>query len=386
MIVFPKPGKKKGSLEAFTTRMLGLPRFNGSFDFSRPELKIPSPFPLRAPETRITKRRMVGFLERLDNGNMILSKNKTKFSIAGASRLEFSLPSPCKELVVRNGEAYLLTDKLLCIYKDGLFRMYLVEAVCLCSSPFNEMILLLRDRILIFNSAGLVGEHPFKGEVKHIQCYLAREVVVADDHNVYHVDLLSGAVRLICTVSNAIVKLVLLDRLYILESRRITLVNIEDGTTQSLHIEPYMSLEIGEDLLAAYLLSGEFYFCDRHDLSNNCATIFDAPGLLGFKFIGSDAHFYFDDRVVMWSSSGTSTSLFGIEEEDSECRLELPDNPKVLEGEYNRREREHAEYKSSGVFEMVKEMADSLLHAPTDRGPSKEAKKMKYIQQRKGGF
>jgi hypothetical protein len=356
MIVFPGAGNKH-HVEAFTTRMLGLPKFNGHFDFSRPELNTPRPFPQRRPGAKIIKTRRVGYFEQLDPDNVILSKNKIRFNIVGTERSEFSLPSPCKELVVRNGEAYLLTEKLLCVYKKKAFRIYRVEALSVCSSPFNEMILLLKDRILIFDGGGLTAEYPFEGEIGHIQCYMARELIAADNHNVYHVNLLTGGVRLLCTTSTGVVKLVVLDRLYILEDRRVTMVNIEDQTTQSMHIERYMSLEIGRSLLAVYLLSGEFYFCNRYDLSNNHATIFDAPGLLSFKFAGNDSLFYFDDRVVVWSSAEkkiVGIEPFGIVERRREHRADLPDDPGMLEEEYISRKRENVEYRSNGVYEKVK--------------------------------
>lgn len=385
MIVFQNP-KKKVYQEAFSTKMLGLPRYNGTFDFSKKHLSIPTIFPVKTSSVDSKHFTSVRLLEKIDNSNVIYSMNRQLFCVKGRNSYTFQIPEKCKRLVCGGGKAYIFVEKYMYVYHQENVKMFEIEAIDLTVSPFNEVFVLTRDSILIFGENGLKEEFPYSGSVKFIHFYLFRELILTGDHCVFHLDLNKLKVDTLYVTRGKILSTVFKDRVYVTEGTRFTSINVEDKIWESIHINKNMKLAVGDTMLALYRLSGDFLFCDRLDITNNKGVMYDVVNFLGFFFVGDRSYFFLKDRFVMWNMGDVKTILL-CREENKDYLATFYNTLDIIKEEYDNRRVSTAVFKPNDVFKNLNMIINSLTREDEDSNePTQVKKRIRYVENRRGGF
>lgn len=385
MIVFPEP-EKSPHLEAFTIRMLGLPTYNGSFDFSKKKLDIPRPFPPRRSSIDLKSLTKICLIEKIDNSSVIYTSDRLLFNVVGRHNYSFHIEEVCNRLATGNGRAYILTDRHMYVCGGDNVEVFLLSALDITTSPFNEIFVLTHNEILIFGKDGLKEVFPYQGKVRFIHFYLFRELLLVGETQVFHLNLNKQTVDVIHTACTRILSTVFRDRLYMLEVYRFTSLNVEEGTSEAIHIERQMKFSVGDTMVALYLGSGEFLFCDRLNISNNEGIAYDISGLVGFFFVRDKGCFLFRDRIVTWDMGDVQVVRLN-EEEMVDYMVEFPDTLDMLRKEYEARESRTATLRPNGVHEGLVRIVQSIFKkkkAAVAHGSGR--RKVKYTDRRGGGF
>lgn len=385
MIVFPKP-KKASYHEAFPAKMLGIPKYNGEFDFTKRKLDVPTLFPLKKSSIDLRNINIVALFEKLDNSNIIYSVNRHRFYVMGRDMCSFKISDPCIRLVAGNGRGYMLTKKRMYIYEDKRIRVFDLAAIDLSISPFNEIFILTHDNILIFGENGLKEAFPYQGEVRFIHFYLFRELILVDSRQVFHLNLNKLELSVIHVTYGKIASTILKDRLYIAETGKVTSLSIEERVSETIEVRKSMKMTIGDTMLVLYTANREFLFCDRMDIKNNEGIIYDVIDLLGFFFVGVKSYFFFKDRFVMWNM-GEIKVINLNNDEVKDYSVEFPDTLEILKKEYKSREKVTAMLRPNGTYERLTEIIGKLFAKEESiQAPSVPKKSMKYREEKKGGF
>ncbi|CAD25884.1 hypothetical protein [Encephalitozoon cuniculi GB-M1] len=389
MIIFHEEKASKQSDE-FTLKMLGMPRYDGRFDFSRKEIDIPLIFPLKKSTVKLRSPSQVCFMEKIDNNSVIYSEKGYTFNVAGKYAYSFKIKDLCKRLVVGHGKAFILTDKHMYVYRNRKIRMFSTNALDVCPSPYGEMFMLTPKEILIFDESGVKEVFPYTGKVKFIHSYLFRELIVVADKQVFHLNLNSLKVSTIYLTIGIITSTILKDRLYMQEGKegraaKVTSLNIEDRTAESIRIESLVSISVGESLLVLYKAGGEFIFCDRFDLINARSVVYDIENFIGFFFVGDKSCFFFKSRFVLWKNGDIKIIEIGADEKE-EHFIELPDNLEMLEEVYKKRPAPMGVFKPGNVMSSLNKMAKEFLEKERRSTNPIAKKKIRYAEKNLGGF
>lgn len=387
MIIFPRAGAKDTSLlqETLTIKMLGMPRYNGTFDFSKKKLDVPLAFPLCRSSVGSGPTRPVLFMAVIDDNSVMYSRDGFKFHVRGKNRFGFQTVEKCRRLVTGHGRAFILTGTHMYVYSRKKVRMFRVDAVDVSTSPFGEVFVLSADKILIFDEQGAKEAFPYEGEVRFIHFYLYRELIAVARNQVFHLSLESEQVTVICTTPTQIRSTVLRDRLYIQESTRLTSLNIEDRTTESIYTKVPMNISVGDSMLGLYTTKGRFIFCDRFDLVNAKGIMYDVRDLVGFFFVGSKSYFFFKDRFVMWSNGDVKVLSTGMEAAP-ERPVVFPTDLEMLEDAHSKREAARVMFRPGKVTTTLHEVVRECFGKREESAKPVGRKRLKYSERRPGGF
>ncbi|TBU15627.1 hypothetical protein CWI40_051630 [Ordospora colligata] len=368
--------------------MLGSPKYNGMFEFGRKKLHVPDIF-ARSKTTICLKRSKRGiFLEMIDSDTLIYSLNGRVFKIVGKEEFAFSVNEICKRLVVGHGKAFILTSNHLYVYNRMNVEILRMDALDLVTSPFNEIFVLTASKILIFNEKGAKEEYEYNGNATHIHFYLFRELIVVNENTVFHLNLNTGFVSTLYCSRSPIKTSVFRNRLYIAETNKMTSLNIEERTSESIYTGRHLKIAVGDTMIALYNTNGEFIFCDRFDLINSHGMMYDidAHEFLGFFFCGDKCYFLFNNRIVKWSADGMNVSEL-VDDESGDYRVEFPDNMEELKKwhRFNRKVKE--KFEPGNVNKKFHEMLRTVFRKDEEATAKKENKKrVKYVERRRGGF
>ncbi|AFM99259.1 hypothetical protein EHEL_101670 [Encephalitozoon hellem ATCC 50504] len=389
MIIFPGGKPRKRFNSTFTLKMLGPPRYDGEFDFSRKKIDIPLIFPFRKSAVRSRNPRQVVFIEKIDDSTVIYSKDGHKFNVVGTYKYRFEIKDLCVRLVTGHQKAFILTDSHMYVYKQKKVSMFNIHAIDLCTSPFGEIFILTGKEILILDETGVRKALPYTGSPVFICFYLYREVIVATKYHVFHLDLISLKLSTIYSTPLKIRSAVLKDRLYIQEGCkkhvRVTSLNIEDRTAESIYIENPMNISVGETTLVLYKTEGEFIFCDRFDLINAKGVAYEVENLLGFFFSGDKSCFFFEERFVLWDNGNVEVVDIDLRKKE-DYLMEFPENLEMLEKVHKERKVSKGILMPGKVISTLNEIIEELTQKEKKASKPAPRKKVKYTEKNRGGF
>lgn len=389
MINFPeeKPPKRLNSM--FTLKMLGPPRYNGKFDFSRKKIDIPLIFPLRRSAVKSRSPKHVIFMEKIDNDNVIYSRDGHQFDIVGKCRYGFEIKDLCVRLRTGHGKAFILTGSHMYVYKQKRVTMFNIHAIDLCTSPFGEIFILTTKEILVFGETGVKEVFPYTGNPVFICFYLFRELIVVTRSQVLHLNLNNLKVSTIYLTNLKIRSAVFQDRLYIQEGCKkyvqLTSLNIEDKVSESIYIENLMNISIGETILVLYKTGGEFIFCDRFNLINAKGVVYEVENLLGFYFNENKSCFFFEERFVLWDNGSVEVIDIDLKKKE-DYLMKFPENLEMLEEMYKKRDVSKGVFRPGKVISTLNEIVEELTQKEKQTTRPAPRKKIKYKEKNLGGF
>ncbi|AFN83968.1 hypothetical protein EROM_101530 [Encephalitozoon romaleae SJ-2008] len=389
MINFPEERLPKRLRSMFTLKMLGPPRYDGKFDFSRKKIDIPLIFPLRRSAVKSRSPKHVIFMEKIDNYNVIYSRDGYQFDIVGKYRYRFEIKDLCVRLVTGHGKAFILTGNHIYVYKQKRITMFNIQAIDLCTSPFGEIFILTTKEILIFGETGVKEVFPYTGNPMFICFYLFRELLVVTRNQVFHLDLNNLRLSTIYLTNLKIQSVVFQDRLYIQEGTkkhvRLTSLNIEDKAAESIYIENLMNISIGETIVVLYKTGGEFIFCDRFDLINAKGVVYEVENLLGFFFSENKSCFFFEERFVLWDNGSVKVIDIDLKKKE-DYLMKFPENLEMLEEMYRKRDVSKGVFRPGKVISTLNEIIEEFTQKENQTVKPAPKKKIKYKEKNLGGF
>ncbi|ADM12485.1 uncharacterized protein Eint_101600 [Encephalitozoon intestinalis ATCC 50506] len=389
MIIFPEEKPTKYLNDSFALKMLGAPKYNGKFDFSRKELDIPLAFPFRKTAVKSKSPPQVAFMEKIDNDSVIYSSDGHFFNVLGKYKYSFRIEDTCKRLVTGHQKAFILTEKHMYIYEKKKVSMFSISAIDLSTSSFGEVFVLTSKEILLFDEDGIKKVFPYTGRVNFIHFYLFRELIVVGVKQVFHLNLNNLKVSTIYSTPLRIQLTILKDRLYIQEGTskgfRVTSLNIEDRTAESIFLEDFMKISVGKSMLALYKRGGEFLFCDRFDLINSKTVVYEVENLIGFFFVEEKSYFFFKEKFVMWNKGCVKEIKIGLEK-NRNYLVKFPDNLEMLKEVYETRQTPKGVFRPGKVVSTLYEIIKQITEKEDESVKSMPKKKIKYSEKNLGGF
>ncbi|KAH9411381.1 hypothetical protein HK407_05g10490 [Ordospora pajunii] len=368
--------------------MLGSPKYNGKFEFGRKKLHIPDVFARSKTTVCLKRSKREIFLEMIDRDTLIYSANGQVFKIIGKEEFVFSVNKICRKLVVGHGKAFILTSDHVYVYNCMNIEILKINALDLVTSPFNEIFVLTESKILVFDDNGVKEEYEYSGNAMHIHFYLFRELIVVSNNSVFHLNLNTGCVNVLYCSRSLIKNSILRDRLYIREATKVTSLNLEERTSESIYTGKPLKLCVGDTMVALYNTNGDFIFCDRFDLINSQGMMYDIDvhEFLGFFFCEDKFCFLFNSRIFKWSVDGMSVTEL-VNEKVEDYKVEFPDNIEELKRWHKFNRKVKVKFEPGKVNKKFHEMLRSVFRKDDEATAKKESKKkIKYADRRSGGF